>query len=77
MKLQLNVFPNPFKDRLVFEFEVENQQNVSLRIFDASGKLIHLTNKNFLPGKQKIVWDGNTLDGVALLLELFLSIDCG
>jgi len=59
----VGVFPNPFNSQLNFEFEVINQENVQLFIYDASGKLIYKTNKNFLPGKQKIMWDGNNLEG--------------
>ena len=62
-KFESKVFPNPFNDKLVFEFEVKNQENVRLFIYDASGKMVYKANKNFLPGKQKIIWNGNSLEG--------------
>lgn len=60
---QISVFPNPFKDHLVFEFEVTNQENVELLIFDVNGKIVNKMNKNFLPGKQKIIWNANAMKG--------------
>ncbi|HEY9115703.1 MAG TPA: agmatine deiminase family protein [Bacteroidales bacterium] len=62
-KFEAKVFPNPFNEKLVFEFEVKNQENVRLFIYDASGKMIYKANKNFLPGKQKIIWNSNSLEG--------------
>lgn len=60
---EVGVFPNPFNSQLNFVFEVTNQKNIQLIIYDAVGKMIYKTNKGFLPGKQKIMWDGNNLEG--------------
>jgi flagellar hook assembly protein FlgD len=59
----MSVFPNPFKDKLAFEFEVDQPGEVKLQIYDASGKLVYKIERNYLSGIQRMEWNGNTPEG--------------
>jgi hypothetical protein len=59
------VYPNPFSRDTKIEFEVEDHQNISISIFDLSGKLIkEIINGNYLgDGKFQVIWDGTDSSG--------------
>jgi hypothetical protein len=51
------VYPNPFEDELNFEFTLYESQNVTIDLFDVTGKLItKILNNNLGKGKHKITW---------------------
>lgn len=53
----LNVYPNPFTDRIQFECELNTNSDVHLEIFDLRGKRISIERRqNLVPGKQIVVW---------------------
>lgn len=55
----LNVYPNPFKSSIEIYFTLEKQENVTLKIYTNSGKLIQiLEQRSFFPGTHTIKWDG-------------------
>lgn len=55
----LHNYPNPFSLNTVIEFELSKSRNVSLKIFDIKGSLIHTLFTGIKPsGIHKIVWDG-------------------
>ncbi|MEO0160770.1 MAG: T9SS type A sorting domain-containing protein [candidate division WOR-3 bacterium] len=59
-KISFQVIPNPFQNNCVVKFEIRNPKSeISLKIFDATGRLIksfnHLTSYQF----NKIVWSGD------------------
>lgn len=55
----LNNFPNPFNPSTIIAFEIPQNENVSLKIFNINGQLIRtLTNENLSAGKYEKTWDG-------------------
>jgi len=56
---QLNQnYPNPFNPTTVIEYQIPKQSNVSLKIFDVSGKLVEtLVHENQRTGSHKVNWD--------------------
>jgi hypothetical protein len=56
-KPNINVYPNPFKDRLNLEFNIDKTTNVNISILDVLAKTnTTVLNENFLPGKYSIPW---------------------
>lgn len=48
--IELNVFPNPFNERLIIDIEIKKEGNYSLEIYDLSGKIIATPiQKEWLP----------------------------
>jgi hypothetical protein len=67
---RLEVYPNPFRDAVSIEFQIPGQgvassqkSVVSIKIYDASGRMVrqfnHLTNYSF----NQVVWDGTDDSG--------------
>ena len=55
-------FPNPFNPATKIEFQISNQSDVNLTVFDISGRLVStLVNKNLQAGYYKIEFDGSKL----------------
>jgi hypothetical protein len=68
-------YPNPFYGQTTFEFSMENKANVTLTIYDISGKEItQLINKEFDSGKYEISWDGTNSKGEILNPGVYLYI---
>ena len=63
MSNHLSAYPNPFKDTLSFEVEVENNISTIVTIFDESGKIIKLLSWNLKKGTNKTTL--SDLDSVA------------
>jgi len=53
MSNHLSAYPNPFKDTLSFEVEVDNNISTIVTIFDESGKIIKLLSWNLKKGTNK------------------------
>ena len=52
-------FPNPFNPETRIRFEIANQENVQLIIYDMLGRKVRtLVNDNYNPGMYVINWDG-------------------
>jgi hypothetical protein len=67
----IEVFPNPFSDKANIKYqvkEVDSRQNsvVSIKIYEATGRMIksfnHITNSPF----NQIIWDGTDNNGTKL-----------
>ena len=54
-KLRLEVYPNPFRQKTTIHCEVNKTQNISLEIYDLSGRLVATINKG--------IWNGKNLNG--------------
>lgn len=55
-------FPNPFNSRTKIRFQIKERNNVVLRIFDVTGKEIHmLINEIKSPGIYEFNFEGNSL----------------
>jgi len=66
--ISLAAYPNPFSDEITFNLEIpaeEYDENASLRIYNASGQLVHIINLSDYPAEEKInlTWDGKDGSG--------------
>ncbi len=61
-KIEFNLkqnFPNPFNPQTNIEFDLKNEGNVNLKIFDVNGKEVNtLLNDNLNSGTHKLIWNG-------------------
>lgn len=57
----VKLYPNPFALTSIVELELDNSVDVSIEIFDASGKMVGNKNYGKLSGKQELVINGNLL----------------
>jgi len=64
--LQITAYPNPFKDEISIQFQLQNTESVMLQIFDQLGKLVyskqmaHISNKNSV---YNLNWNGYDING--------------
>lgn len=57
-------YPNPFSERVTFAFDCMATGNLTLSIFDLSGRLVYKTQSLVQPTqKQTLTWDGKGLNG--------------
>jgi hypothetical protein len=62
--LELTVSPNPSRRMVTIGFHTHNAGDVSLNIYDISGKLTRrLVNKTLAPGNHRIAWNGKDPSG--------------
>lgn len=69
------VYPNPFEDELNFEFTLYESQNVTIDLFDVTGKLVaKILNNKLEKGKHKITWQTNDAKNGQLNSGIYVSI---
>lgn len=69
--LKANIFPNPFRDELSVEFTLETQSQVSLQIFDRSGKQIYISSQGIMKqGQQQLNWGASLLPAGVYIIKL-------
>jgi len=67
-KNQLNIYPNPSQGVFHFNLMDDEAQDIDLRIFDISGKIVHsVVHNNNTMGRQEIIWDGKDRNGIEVL----------
>ncbi|HBL56207.1 MAG TPA: hypothetical protein DDZ36_10140, partial [Deltaproteobacteria bacterium] len=55
-------FPNPFNPNTTIAFDVAQTENISVVVYDLTGKMINkLVSNIYIPGHYQITW--NALDG--------------
>jgi len=55
--IQLHCYPNPATDYVIFDYQLEQNQPVSINIYDLQGKKqVEILNKNQDSGKHQIIW---------------------
>lgn len=61
-------YPNPFTATTILSFQLPMSDNVKVRVFDATGRLVEtLADRVYSPGFHQIEWDtGSTPNGVYL-----------
>ncbi len=59
-------FPNPFSDETTIEFFSENEEKVTVEVFDLRGKKVNTLLDRSVVGKQRFVWNGTDHSGVRL-----------
>lgn len=61
-KVEFNLkqnFPNPFNPQTNIEFDLKNDSDVNLKIYDVNGKEVNtLLNDNLNSGTHKLIWNG-------------------
>ena len=72
-------YPNPFNSQTAISFELMDQAIVSLRLYDAAGRLIRiLASGQRDAGHQNVAWDGRDANGRSLASgTYFYRLDAG
>ncbi|MEJ2720341.1 MAG: FlgD immunoglobulin-like domain containing protein [bacterium] len=70
-------FPNPFSAMTRIRFETAERTVVTLRIYDASGRLVRtLLDADTPPGRHTVAWDGKTELGRAAASGVYFCRLC-
>ena len=68
----LNIYPNPFSQSTTINFSIVKSANVSLQIFDISGRLIKtLANEEMEAGNHEIKWNVSDERGVQVSTGIY------
>jgi len=72
---QLQIAPNPFKEQTNIQLKLEQDDLVSLMVYDQAGRLVHqiLTKKYLTKGTHDFILSGELLTGGLFFLELVTS----
>jgi len=73
-------YPNPFNPQTTIAFELPNEQAVSLRIFDVSGRLVRelVDGEIYAQGRSEVTWNGRDDDGRQVAAGVyFYRLDAG
>jgi len=63
----IKVSPNPFSSYININFEILAISHVSIKIFNSyEQEISELENKNYLPGKYSLVWDGKNSNNISV-----------
>ena len=66
-----NAYPNPFNPSTMISFDIMEIDNVSLNIFDLTGRQVaSLINEFMIPGSHQITWNPGLLPSGVYLVEL-------
>jgi hypothetical protein len=65
VNMNVEAYPNPFTDKINLTFGLDNASQVTVRIFDESGRLVNnLFDGELGSGNHSFVWAGNTSSGL-------------
>ena len=63
--LSMAAYPNPFRSRIAFDYDLRDRGHVRLNIYDIQGRLVAtLVNSIQEPGTYSAVWDGKSGRGI-------------
>ncbi len=66
-------YPNPFNPETTITFDLAQDGNVSLQVYDIQGRLIKtLLNNGMFAGRHEIKWDGKTSSGINAASGVYL-----
>ncbi|PLW93665.1 MAG: hypothetical protein C0591_14225 [Marinilabiliales bacterium] len=58
-------YPNPFSNGVITEYELNQPEKTSLKIFNHMGKIAYQTQENLTQGKHQLIWDAEGIpDGI-------------
>ncbi|WP_312762066.1 pectinesterase family protein [Epilithonimonas sp.] len=60
-KKRMKVYPNPFTDRLTLSYQLKSDSDVTISLYDNSGRIVKYLSEKAKSGDNKIVVDGSTL----------------
>ena len=70
----LSVYPNPLQDKTNINFNLLTSSDVSIKIFDVTGKMIEeVVNGNKEEGSHSVVWNASNFDKGVYLIKLFFD----
>lgn len=69
----ISVYPNPFKDVVNLEFQLENAQAVQLNVYDLSGRKLEARSARFTAGQQSLELSGREWPAGMLMYELITA----
>ena len=69
--LQLKVYPNPFSETLTIEFELSQNEEVEIAVFDISGRLIRKFDQMGIRGVNHTTWNGTDQYGNKVITGLY------
>lgn len=70
----LSVFPNPLSSESTISFSLPQQQNVSITIFDANGRLVKsFAEAGFSQGEHKLLWNAEKVSPGTYVLRIETS----
>jgi hypothetical protein len=73
-KFQLNVFPNPTLDNATVSFSLENDENVTMEVYNAMGALVYADNAGKLTkGNHKMAFNGEELNSGFYFVNLTIG----
>jgi hypothetical protein len=71
-KFALSNYPNPFNPETIIEFNLPEETEASLKIYNLKGQLVTtLINEMLQKGRHKIQWNGNDSEGNAVSSGLY------
>jgi len=62
----VNCYPNPFSNQLTIEIDIPINQNLDVKIYDVSGRLIRNLYHGDGINKKIMVWDGKNDRGIKM-----------
>jgi hypothetical protein len=74
--LRLTSQPNPFIARATLAYRLEEEQGVTLRVFDVGGRLVRtcVAGEWRGPGEHRFVWDGTGSDGAGVGPGVYFAV---
>jgi photosystem II stability/assembly factor-like uncharacterized protein len=73
-QVELGGYPNPFMARTTLSFTTTREGPVSLRVYDAAGRLVReLENGHRAAGDHRAAWDGRDADGQRVAAGVYLA----
>ncbi len=68
---RLQISPNPFRCKATVKFEIRNSKSeITLRVYDAGGRLVKQFNHSTIQPFNQIVWDASGMPSGAYFIEL-------
>jgi hypothetical protein len=79
IKYNLRVAPNPFNPSTAICFELENESEIKLSIYNVKGQIVKtLVNETYRPGAYQVIWDGDDQSGQKMSSGVyFYRMECG
>jgi hypothetical protein len=67
---QINIHPNPVSTSATVSFSIQEAQNVSIMVYDMSGRLVAaISNEFYESGNQQVVWNTDAVNAGIYFLQ--------
>ena len=71
-KISFSAYPNPFNSKIKIAFDLPEQEQIQISIFDLMGKKIFSEMKEFQSGENSIIWDGTNCSGQTMGAGIYI-----